>query len=66
MMKSINHRFYAARKTRQRDLERHLSKQVSNYKKVLRDLHPTARRITHAILERSVDNRTWNVGFYID
>ena len=65
-MKIVKHTFYANRKIRLKDLEGHQLKQVRDYERVLRDLHPIARRISHAIPNRSVDNRTWQVEFYVD
>ncbi len=66
-MKLVKKTFYADRKkVRLERLERNLQKQVRDYEKILRDLHPIARRITHAILERAIDNRTWHVEFYVD
>ncbi len=66
-MKLVKKIFYADRKkVRLESLERNLQKQVRDYEKILRDLHPIARHVTHMILERAVDNRTWHVEFYVD
>ena len=64
-MKPVKRIFHADRKIGRSKVEGHLARQVKDYKKVLRDLHPTARHITY-VVNRSVDNRTWRTEFYID
>ena len=65
-MKIVKRVIRANKKVKLERLEKHQLKQVREYEKILRDLHPTARRISHAIPDRSIDNRTWQVEFYVD
>ena len=62
----VNQTFHVDRGVRDKHVEKNLKKQVKDYKKVLRDLYPTARYITHSIIDRAMNNRSWKVAFHVD
>ena len=62
----VNQTFYVDRDIRDSHTEKNLKKQVKDYKKVLRGFYPTARRISHFVLDRAIDNRSWKVVFHVD
>ena len=62
-MKIVNKKFYASRVTRKDQVEQNLGKQIRDYKKVLRDLHPRSKQVTYMIRDRGV--RTWSVEFHV-